>query len=139
MAGRCDPSDFSLSLYLARHDGELLAGIIVARYRRSAYYLYGASSNAKRNLMPAYALQWRAISECKKEGAESYDFFGVPPAEDSDHPMHGLYRFKVGFGGTIVHRPGAYDLPLRRAWYSLFRRAERARAYYYRVIRKRGR
>ena len=128
----------SLSLYLARHEGDLLAGVIVARYGTAAYYLYGASSNVKRNLMPAYALQWRAIQDCRSAGARSYDFFGIPPAENPSHPMHGLYRFKIGFGGSVVRRPGAYDLPLKRGSYRLFRLLERGRNRYYRVFRKRG-
>lgn len=138
LAQRENPDELSLRLYLARHDGELLAGIITGRYRRSAYYLYGASSNEKRNLMPAYALQWCAIREAKAEGATHYDFFGIPPAENPEHPMHGLYRFKVGFGGFILHRPGAWDLPLSPVAYGAFRLAEEGRRYYHKVLRKRG-
>lgn len=129
----------SVDLYMASHEGDLLAGIIVARFGAAAYYLYGASSNTKRNLMPAYALQWRAIQDARAAGAGSYDFFGIPPAEDPKHPMHGLYRFKVGFGGTVVRRPGAYDLPLRRLGYRLYRSAEGWRNRYYKGMRKRGR
>ncbi|MFW5812280.1 MAG: lipid II:glycine glycyltransferase FemX [Alkalispirochaetaceae bacterium] len=136
LAGESRPE---LLLYHAYHQQQLLAGIVVARFGPAAYYLYGASSNEKRNLMPAYALQWQAIRDAKEAGCRSYDFFGIPPAEDPDHPMYGLYRFKVGFGGQILRRPGAWDLPLKRVSYALFRRAEGARDYYYKVIRKRRR
>jgi lipid II:glycine glycyltransferase (peptidoglycan interpeptide bridge formation enzyme) len=27
--------------------------------------------------------------------------------------MAGLYRFKTGFGGRIIHRPGSWDYPYR--------------------------
>lgn len=138
LAGKENPEELSLRLYLAYHERDLLAGIITARYRRSAYYLYGASSNEKRNLMPSYALQWRAIRDARADGAASYDFFGIPPAEDPHHPMHGLYRFKVGFGGKILHRPGAWDLPINPVGYAGFRIAEGVRTYYYKVLRKRG-
>jgi len=137
LAEEFDPRELSISLYLAYHDRELLAGTIVARFKESAYYLYGASSNEKRNLMPAYALQWRAIQDAGSSGARSYDFFGIPPAEDPNHPMHGLYRFKVGFGGDIVRRPGAWDLPLRSLEYRAFRVGEALRNYYYKVLKKR--
>lgn len=125
-------------LYHAYHEGELLAGIVVARFAGAAYYLYGASSNEKRNLMPAYALQWQAIRDARESGCRSYDFFGIPPAQEPDHPMHGLYRFKVGFGGDIIRRPGAWDLPLSRGGYAIYRRAEALRHYYYKVLKKRG-
>lgn len=92
-------------LYIARHETDLLAGIIVVIHKRQGRYLYGASSNHKRNHMPAYALQWRAICDLRREGVETYDFFGIPPVAYKGHPMFGLYQFKTGFGGEIIHSP----------------------------------
>lgn len=124
-------------LYLAEIDGQVEAGIVVSHQGKRATYLYGASSNNKRNAMPAYGLQWHALREAKASGCESYDFYGIPPEEDPDHPMSGLYRFKVGFGGEVVHRPGSWDLPLKPALYGAYRLAEAARGWYYRKFRKR--
>jgi len=126
-----------LSLLVAEHEGELLAGIIVLRFGATATYLYGASSNHKRNLMAPYALQWEAMRRARAAGAAYYDLFGVPPADDPEHPMHGLYRFKTGFGGRILHRAAGWDYPARRAGYALYRSAERARTFYYKRIKKR--
>lgn len=126
-----------LSLFLASHQSDLLAGIIVVRYKNQAIYLYGASSNLKREFMPAYLLQWSAINYCKEQGDIWYDFFGIPPANDEAHPMYGLYRFKTGFGGTLVHRAGAYDYPVKAILYRLFRLIESARIFYFKVIKKR--
>jgi lipid II:glycine glycyltransferase (peptidoglycan interpeptide bridge formation enzyme) len=125
-----------LKLLLARHEGDLLAGIIVAVHGRAATYLYGASSDAKRNLMPAYALQWEAIRFARRRGCLTYDLFGIPPSPDPAHPMHGLYRFKTGFGGRVVNRPGCWDFPYHRAGYTAYAVAERARAWYFRRFRK---
>ncbi|OHD20511.1 MAG: hypothetical protein A2064_13985, partial [Spirochaetes bacterium GWB1_66_5] len=125
-----------LKLLLARHEGDLLAGILLAVHGRAATYLYGASSDAKRNLMPAYALQWEAIRIARRQGCLTYDLFGIPPSQDPAHPMHGLYRFKTGFGGRLVSRPGCWDFPYRRAAYAAYAVAERARAWYYRRFRK---
>lgn len=126
-----------LILYLAEHEGELLAGNIVSRCGTAATYLYGATSNSKRDLMPAYLLQWTAIQEAKQAGCHSYDFHGIPPADNPAHPMHGLYRFKTGFGGRIVHRRGSWDYPYTRLFYPLYRLAERLRFFWYRVVKKR--
>jgi lipid II:glycine glycyltransferase (peptidoglycan interpeptide bridge formation enzyme) len=41
--------------------------------------------------------------------------------------MAGLYRFKTGFGGRVIHRPGSWDLPCRALVYRLFRAAETLR------------
>ncbi len=132
------PGEVDLSLLLAEHEGDILGGVIVARHARHAIYLYGASSNVKRNLMASYLLQWSAVRQAKAAGAELYDFFGIPPADAPGHPMHGLFRFKVGFGGRIVSGPGSYDRALQPLRYSLYRTAERVRNYYFKVLRKRG-
>lgn len=126
-----------IALYIARHEGEALAGIIVLELDGKATYLYGASSDKKRNLMPAYALQWHAILSAKQRGATSYDFFGIPPeASDPSHPMAGLFLFKTGFGGQILHRCGGYDVPLRPIPYALFRGGEVLRRFWHKSIKK---
>jgi lipid II:glycine glycyltransferase (peptidoglycan interpeptide bridge formation enzyme) len=124
-------------LYLAEHEGELLAGNIVCRCGKTATYVYGATSNSKRDLMPAYLLQWTAIQEAKAADCTRYDFHGIPPADDPRHPMHGLYRFKTGFGGIILHRMGSWDFPYTRLVYPLYRLVERLRFFWYRVVKKR--
>lgn len=124
-------------MFRADYNNQLLAGIIVAVYGRRATYLYGASSNQDRNLMPAYALQWEALKYAKEKGCSEYDLFGIPPENNPDHPMSGLYRFKTGFGGDILHRPGCWDLPLKPVVYKVYRWVESARLFYYKKIRKR--
>ncbi|MCL2127924.1 MAG: peptidoglycan bridge formation glycyltransferase FemA/FemB family protein, partial [Treponema sp.] len=124
--GGAEPSA-RLRLYTAVHGGDTLAAIAALFRGKQAVYLYGASSNNKRNLMAPYALQWRAMTDAKAAGCTSYDLFGIPPGEDPGHPMAGLYRFKTGFGGRIVHRSGSWDYPCKPALYALFRAAERLR------------
>jgi lipid II:glycine glycyltransferase (peptidoglycan interpeptide bridge formation enzyme) len=137
LAGSYGAGAAELYLLSARHEGELLAGIIVAVKGDGAWYLYGASSNRKRNLMPSYALQWRAVRLARERGCRFYDLFGVPPSDDPRHPMHGLFRFKTGFGGRVVNRPGCYDVALRPLLYRLYRGAEGLRSAYYLEWRKR--
>ena len=114
-------------LYLAEHEGDTLAGIVTLFRGREAVYLYGSSSDKKRNLMAPYALQLKAMEDAKEAGCEVYDLFGIPPDDDPAHPMSGLFRFKTGFGGKIVHRPGSSDYPCRPLIYRLFRCAETLR------------
>ena len=120
-----------IRLYLAEHGGDVLAGIVTLFRGREAVYLYGASSEKKRNLMAPYALQLKAMEDAKASGCEEYDLFGIPPDDDPSHPMAGLYRFKTGFGGRIVHRPGSWDYPSRPLVYRLFSAAE--------ILRKKAR
>lgn len=126
-----------MELLCARHEGELIAGIVVVYYRGQAVYLYGAGADHKRNLMAAYLLQWSAIERAQARGCLSYDLFGIPPSDDPKHPMHGLYRFKVGFGGDIVQRLGCWDYTRRPALYAGFCYAEAARNWYFKTFRKR--
>lgn len=125
-------------LYLAEHEGDLLAGNVVLFRGKEAIYLYGASSDKKRNLMSPYALQWKAIEDAKARNCEVYDFFGIPPREDPNHPMIGLYRFKTGFGGRIIHRPGSWDYSCKPLVSFVFTFAEGARKKL-RTLKKRRR
>jgi len=127
----------AIAVYAAFHEEEALAAIIVLFSPYEAVYLYGASSNQKRNLMPAYLLQWNAISDAHKAGCRRYDFYGIPPSDDQNHPMHGLYRFKTGFGGSIIHRVGSLDVPLKPLLYRCYAAAERARSFWFKTVKKR--
>lgn len=100
-------------LLLAEYNGQLLAGIFVGLFAREGMYLYGASSNEQRNLMPNYLLQWEAIRWVKEQGASRYDFWGIPATDDEDEAMAGVYRFKSGWGGEIVRFVGCYEYVLR--------------------------
>ena len=100
-------------LLLAEYEGQLLAGIFVGYMARQTIYLYGASSNEHRNLMPNYLLQWEAIRWAKAKGATSYDFWGIPETDDADEAMAGVYRFKSGWGGRTVRFAGNYEYVFR--------------------------
>jgi lipid II:glycine glycyltransferase (peptidoglycan interpeptide bridge formation enzyme) len=91
---------------------------------KRATYLYGASADQQRRLMPSYALQWEAIMLAQEAGCSEYDMFGISPGSDPGHPMYGLYRFKTGFGGSIFRRQGCWDYPLDETWYEGYRIAE---------------
>ena len=96
-------------LFLAEYNGQLLAGIFVGLFAKQAIYLYGASSNEHRNLMPNYLLQWEAIRWAKQQGARQYDFWGIPKTDNEDEALVGVYRFKRGWGGQIVRFVGCYE------------------------------
>jgi lipid II:glycine glycyltransferase (peptidoglycan interpeptide bridge formation enzyme) len=124
-------------LLLANRGDETLAGIIVVIWGKTARYLFGASSNRHRNLMPTYAVQWRAIQMAREAGCERYDLFGIPASDEPHHPMHGLYQFKTGFGGEVVNQLGCWDVVLDGLRYAVYRRAEVARRLYHKVLKKR--
>jgi lipid II:glycine glycyltransferase (peptidoglycan interpeptide bridge formation enzyme) len=125
-------------LLLAEYNGEALAGIMVFAFDGGAYYLYGASSDRHRNLMPAYALQWEAIRWARTQGCSTYDLWGIPDEvglapEDYQHyhevpaevparsGLWGVWRFKRGFGGRVVRYVGAWDYVYKPVAYKLYR------------------
>ena len=111
-------------LLAAEHQGTPLAAMFLIISDNRASYLYGASSSENRNLMATYALQWEAISIAKAAGCTEYDMFGVAPAPIPSHPLYGLYKFKVGFGGHIFHSMGCWDYPLNFDLYQQFNAME---------------
>ena len=132
-AYRAFAADGMAALLLGEHEGALLAAIMVFAFGDMAYYLYGASSDEKRNLMASYAVQWRAMVWARERGCETYDLWGIPE-EVGAHPelyvdtdrlgeggLWGVWRFKRGFGGKVVRYAGAWDLVQRPLPYALYR------------------
>ncbi len=111
-------------LFLAHYEGQLLAGTVALIGSDSVWYLYGASSNEHRNVMPNYGLQWAMIQWAMEQGCSVYDFRGVSGDLDPDNPLYGLYRFKKGFGAEFVELVGEYDLVFRPILYRLWRTAQ---------------
>ncbi|HNS51117.1 MAG TPA: peptidoglycan bridge formation glycyltransferase FemA/FemB family protein [Anaerolineae bacterium] len=118
-------------LLLAEHEGRLLAGVVAMAFGDTACYMYGASSDEGRNLMPTYLLQWEAMRWAQEQGYRWYDLWGVPDEDeavleaqfaDRSDGLWGVYRFKRGFGGRLVRTAGAWDLiyaPVRYRLYTL--------------------
>ena len=125
-----------ISLYIAEHEGEEIASIMTLFSHDESIYLYGASSNKKRNLMPNHLLQWTAIKDAKNFGSKYYDLYGMPPeCKNENHPLHGLYMFKSNFGGKNIHRAGSFDVPLNM-FYPLYSMLEKLRSFWHKVILK---
>ena len=104
-------------LYMAFSEGQPIAGTLAIHYGDKVWYLYGASSNEHRNLMPNYLLQWRMIQWAIETGCRVYDFRGVSGDLSEDNPLYGLYKFKKGFGGDFTEFVGEMDLVINKPVY----------------------
>lgn len=109
-----------VELFIAEHDGRIIAANIIVFYNKTAIYLHGASDYERRNLMAAPLLQWEQIKEAKKRGCTEYDFWGIDEIK-----WPGVTRFKKGFGGLEVEYPGAYDLIFQPLWYKIYKIARK--------------
>ncbi|MDT0202445.1 peptidoglycan bridge formation glycyltransferase FemA/FemB family protein [Nocardioides sp. AE5] len=118
-SGGGDPT-VEIRLYLARHEGDLVAATIWIRVGAHTWYSYGASSTAKRDVRGSNAAQWTMISDALAAGADVYDLRGITDTLDADDAHVGLIQFKVGTGGEAVEYVGEWDLPINRVVYKAF-------------------
>jgi len=109
-----------IRLYLASHEGDLVAATTLVKVGRHTWYSYGASSTAKREVRGSNAIQWRMIRDSIDAGVDVYDLRGITETLDPDDPHIGLIQFKVGTGGQAVEYVGEWDLPLNRLMYKAF-------------------
>ncbi len=108
------------TLFLAKVNNAPVAGLMLFHFGASAWYLYGASDNQYRNLMPNHLLQWEAIRFAKSAGHDTYDMWGAPDVFDKSDSMWGVYTFKLGFGGLTRQGLGAYDYPVHALKYKAY-------------------
>lgn len=135
MFARFAPHD--AALILAEHQGEALAGVMVFAIGQTAWYLYGGSSDAHRNLMASYGAQWHAIQWARARGCTVYDMWGIPDAppdqleaqfESRTDGLWGVYGFKRGWGGAIARTYGAWDYVYQPVIYAAYQIALNRRA-----------
>ena len=109
-----------MRVYLARHEGDLVAATTMVRVGEHAWYSYGASTTAKREVRGSNAVQWQMIRDAMAAGATVYDMRGITDTLDADDSHIGLIQFKVGTGGEAVEYAGEWDLPINRVLYAAF-------------------
>ena len=111
-----------MKLLMAYHDGKAISGVIPIFYGNKTWYLYGASSNEYRNVMPNYLLYWEMIKISIARGDDMFDLRGVPGVADNSN---GLYRFKKGFGAEYTEFIGELYIPFKPLTYKLYKIAEK--------------
>ncbi|MFE9678428.1 lipid II:glycine glycyltransferase FemX [Streptomyces sp. NPDC006259] len=103
-----------MRLYLAHHDGEILAAATMITVGEHVWYSYGASTVRRREVQPNNALQWRMMCDAHELGAAVYDLRGITDTLEEANHLLGLLRFKAGTGGQAVEYLGEWDFPLNR-------------------------
>ena len=111
-----------MKILMAYYEDKPISGVIPIMYGNKTWYLYGASSNEHRNLMPNYLLQWEMIKIALNRKSDIYDFRGVPGLADDSN---GLYRFKKGFGAEYTEFVGEVYMPYKPLKYKLYKISEK--------------
>jgi lipid II:glycine glycyltransferase (peptidoglycan interpeptide bridge formation enzyme) len=107
-------------IFIAEFEGKPVSATLALIMGDKVWYLYGASSNQYRNVMPNYLIQWEMIRWAKEQGCTLYDFRGVSGDLDESNPLYGLYRFKKGFNGLFTEFVGDWDTVYSRFYYALW-------------------
>lgn len=101
-------------LYMGYLGDEPVCGAITTNYGGKCCYIYGASDNNHRKLMPNYLMQWEMIKWGLETNCTMYDFQGISgDIDNEDNPLFGLYRFKRSFDGEIQELAGEFDYVYR--------------------------
>jgi lipid II:glycine glycyltransferase (peptidoglycan interpeptide bridge formation enzyme) len=106
-------------IFFAYYQDKPIAGVYIFSFGHKVWYMYGASLNKYRNVMPNQAIHWEVIKWAKEMGYKTYDLWGIPVNPHPSHPLFGVYRFKKGFGGELKKFVGMHDLVLQPFWYNL--------------------
>lgn len=109
-----------MKVFLAEHEGDLVASTTFVTVGEHAWYSYGASTTAKREVRGSNAIQWAMIRTANEAGCAVYDMRGIVAGVGADDPEIGLIQFKVGSGGQAVAFPGEWDKPINPILYKAF-------------------
>lgn len=125
-------------LLFARSNGIVSAGLITSVHGHEARSMYAGMRPTKYSRGDAALLRYTAMQLAKANGCSVFDLGGIAPVDpakievDPNHPqaalvrgLEGVERFKIGFGGTIVHYPPALERVYRPNLAKLGRRLMR--------------
>jgi hypothetical protein len=93
----------AIRFFFASRRGVPLSGIGTLEFGGSAYYLVGGTSAEGYTCKAVFALFAHTIERLIGQGCSELNLGGVGvDVQDEQHVDHGLYRFKAGFGSTVL-------------------------------------
>lgn len=97
------------SIILLVKDGEkLLSGILILFTKKTAYYMFAASSTEGKKIFAPTHAAWNAIKLAKKKNMKLFDFEGIYDDRFPIKSWLGFSRFKKSFGGKEIEYSGCY-------------------------------
>ena len=109
-----------IALYFAQYKGRRLAAALVVYFGRRATYFFGGSLVLHRNVMAPYLLHFEIMRRARDLGFHHYDFWGIAPADQSDHPWQNITAFKRKFGGHEIELVPTLDYVYNAAAYERY-------------------
>ena len=110
-------------LFFATYKNQRIAAAISTFYADKAIYYFGASTSDRdlNKLKAPTLLQWAMIKYAKAQGCTTYDFLGIAPEDQPNHPYAGITQFKNGFGGYRQTFSPGREVVLDKFWYAIYK------------------
>ena len=99
--------DVETRLFVARHEGRLLAGAFIIRCGCSTHFIWGATDRNASKERVGEAVHWAAIEWSLSNGCNIHDLEGIDPEQNP-----GVYAFKKKMGGVEITLAGKHYYPL---------------------------
>ena len=111
-----------IRLYIAEHDDHTgaIAATTMTQVGQHAWYSYGASTTAARDLRPSNAIQWAMMKDALRNGCTIYDMRGISDTLLPEHHLFGLIQFKMGTSGYAQEYVGEWDYIISKPWAKAF-------------------
>ena len=106
------------TMYKAMYEGELIACSIHMHAFGETSYHHGASTHKHAKIPASYLVQWTAIQDAIQRGDRVYNFWGISPEGQKNHPFAGVRTFKTGFGGKLLPLTHCMDAPVHPLYYA---------------------
>ena len=117
----------SAEIFFAEHEGQRLATALVVYSGDRATYLFGGSSEKKRQVMATYALHFEAMKNARRRQCRWYDFYGISPPDGRFHKWDAITKFKRKFGGHEFNFVPSLDIVFDEKGYQRYRKRSSAR------------
>jgi len=118
--GCLECTEGQILIFLGKYKNKVISSVIIVYWQNIGFYHHGASLSKYNKIPVSYLLQWEAIKEAKKRECQRYNFWGIVPDDNKNHPWAGLSLFKKGFGGHRKDYVQTQDLPLSKIYYLTF-------------------
>lgn len=108
--------------FLAEYQGKPIAESMFLLMGGTISYFNNASLREYQSLNGNSLLVWEIMKWGRRNGYKRLDLYGSPCTPDKNHPEHGLYAFKSGFGGEFCQHMQYYNKTISPVKSAVFRR-----------------
>ena len=104
-----------------KHNDSVIIGTsIVVRNNHEIYFLIDGYNEEFRKIHSTHVLKWAIIKKYYSMGYRTFNLGEIHKNYNDNNKYHGMYMYKIGFGGNIVEYPPNLLLVINRPIYSLY-------------------